>query len=263
MPDSVSNKQETVSRTLLVALMVSLVCSAVVASAAVALRPLQLENQRQDVRRNILRVAGLLEEGGELDEAFERIEPRVVDFETGQYTDAVDPETFDALAAARDPQLSVAVPPGIDQARVGRRAKLGLVYLVRDGDAIDRIILPVSGYGLWSTMYGFIALEPDGNTVADVVFYEHGETPGLGDQIANRDWNARWEEKRIYDPSGAVKFEVIKGPVSANDPQAEYKVDGISGATLTGDGVTRLVGYWLGEHGYGPYLKTLNLGEGT
>ncbi|MGB5809872.1 MAG: FMN-binding protein, partial [Polyangiales bacterium] len=113
------------------------------------------------------------------------------------------------------------------------------------------------------TMYGFIALEPDGNTVADVTFYDHAETPGLGDQIADPAWRARWREKRLYDPSGSLRFEVVKGSVAKEDPLAPYRVDGISGATLTGNGVTHLIRYWLGDHGYGKYLQRLREGGST
>lgn len=258
-----SSGAESTSKTLLIALLVSLACSSLVASAAVLLRPYQIENQRLDMRRNILEVAGFLETEGDIDELFQSVEPRVVDLATGAYLDDVDPASFEALDAARDPQLSVAVPPELDQARIGRRSKWGLVYLVRRDGAILKIILPVSGYGLWSTMYGFISIESDGNTVADITFYDHGETPGLGDQITKPAWRSGWQGKRIYGPSGDVQIEVIKGRVPKEDPLASYRVDGISGATLTGNGVTHLVQYWLGDHGYGPYLRALREGGGT
>ena len=246
--------KESVSRTLGVALLVSLVCSSLVASAAVVLKPLQVENERLDVQRNILAVAGLLDAEGDIDALFATVEPKLVDFETGEYVETIDPAVFDAEAAAKDPEQSVEVPPEIDRARIGRRPNVGLVYLVKDGDTIERIILPIYGYGLWSTMYGFLALEPDANTVADITFYAHGETAGLGDQVASPSWQALWRGKRVYGESGEVELQVGKGSVPKGDPNATYRVDGISGATLTGNGVTYLIQYWLGEHGYGPYL---------
>lgn len=255
--------KETVVKTLLVALFVSLVCSSLVASAAVLLKPRQVANELLDMRRNILEVAGLLEPGADVDEAFQSIETRLIDFETGAYVEDADPERFDPFDAVKDPERSVAVPPEIDRARVSRRARWGLVYLVVEAGAVQRIILPVSGYGLWSTMYGFISVEADGNTVVDITFYDHGETPGLGDQIAKPAWRALWQNKRLYDESGVLQVEVVKGRVSADDPLAPYRVDGISGATLTGNGVTHLLRYWLGDHGYGPYLRTIREGDGT
>jgi len=236
-------KTETVARTLLVAFFVSLVCSSLVASAAVLLQPRQVANAILDARRNILAVAGLLEPDGDVNELYESIEPRVVDLATGAYVEDIDPESFDPVEAAKDPEP--------------------LVYLVRTDGEVSKIILPVSGYGLWSTMYGFLALEADGNTVADITFYAHGETPGLGDFIAKPAWRALWRDKRVFDESGTPKIEVVKGRVSPGDPLADYRVDGVSGATLTGNGVTKLMQYWLGDHGYGPYLHNIQRGGGT
>lgn len=248
-------RRESVPRTLLVAFFVSLVCSSLVASAAVMLKPRQVANAVLDVRKNILRAAGLLEPDADVNELFSRIEPRVIDYATGAYVDDVDPETFDPVEAARDPELGLDIPSKLDVARVGRRARLGLVYFVREGDEVIRIILPVSGYGLWSTLHGFLALEPDANTVADIVFYSHAETAGIGDFLTKEAWRAGWPGKRAYDETGELRLQVSKGRVAAEDPLRDYRVDGVSGATLTGNGVTNLVRYWLGEHGYGPFLR--------
>jgi Na+-transporting NADH:ubiquinone oxidoreductase subunit C len=256
------SKTDTVVGTLLVALVVSLVCSSLVASAAVVLKPRQVANAILDMRRNILEVAGLMDPDRDVDELFDGIEPRVVDLETGAYVEDIDPEAFDPAEAAKDPERSVEVPAEIDVARVGRRAQHALVYLVRQDGEVTKIILPVSGYGLWSTMYGFLALEADGNTVADITFYAHGETPGLGDFIAKPPWRELWRGKRAFDESGEPKLRVVKGRVSADDPLGDHHVDGVSGATLTGNGVTKMMQYWLGDHGYGPYLRSIQ-GGGT
>lgn len=260
IPKQPSVKRESVTRTLLVAFFVSLVCSSLVASAAVVLKPRQIANALLDVRKNILEVAGLLQPEGDVNELFAAVEPRVIDLETGAYLDDVDPEDFDPAQARKDPELSVVIPAELDVARVGRRSKRAVVYLVRDQGEITRIILPVSGYGLWSTLYGFLALEPDGNTVADIIFYSHGETAGIGDFLTKEPWRARWPGKRVYDDAGELRLEVFKGRVAADDPLAAYRVDGVSGATLTGNGVTNLIRYWLGDHGYGPFLKNIQGG---
>ncbi len=253
--------RESVRRTLLVAFLVSLVCSSLVASAAVVLKPRQVANALLDVRRNILEVAGLMAPGADVNELFAAIEPRTVDLETGTYVDDADLRGFDPLRAARDPELSVVVPPELDVARIGRRAKRGRVYVVREAGEVRRIILPISGYGLWSTLYGFIALEPDGNTVADIVFYEHGETAGIGDFVTKDAWRAGWPGKRAYDEEGELRLEVFKGRTAPDDPLADYRVDGVSGATLTGNGVTNLIRYWLGDHGYGRFLRNIQGGD--
>lgn len=251
-------RRESASRTLLVAFFVSLVCSSLVASAAVVLKPRQVANALREVRKNILEVAGLMEPGADVNALFAAIEPRVVDLETGAYVDDVDPHTFDPVRAAKDPDLSIEIPPELDVARVGRRAKRARVYLVREAGEVTRIILPVSGYGLWSTLYGFLALEPDGNTVADIVFYAHAETAGIGDFVTKAAWRAGWPGKRVYDDKGALRLEVFKGHVGADDPLVDHRVDGVSGATLTGNGVTNLIRYWLGDHGYGPFLRNIH-----
>jgi Na+-transporting NADH:ubiquinone oxidoreductase subunit C len=230
---SPGGKTETVGRTLLVAFLVSLVCSSLVASAAVVLKPRQVANALLDMRRNILEVAGLMEPEGDVNELYESIDRRVVDLEAGAYVEGVDPEG---------------------------NPELGIVYLVQHEGEVSRIILPVSGYGLWSTLYGFLALGADANTIADITFYAHGETPGLGDFIAKPAWRELWRDKRVFDESGDLKIEVIKGRVPVDDPLADYRVDGVSGATLTGNGVTKLLQHWLGDDGYGPYLRDVREG---
>lgn len=259
-PREPRRRKESVLRTLAVAFFVSLVCSALVASAAVLLKPRQVANAVLEMRRNILDVAGLLEPGRGLNELFDRVEPRIVELDTGAYRDDLDPSAFDPERASKDPETSILVPPELDIARIGRRAKQARVYLVVEEGEVTRIVLPISGYGLWSTMYGFLALEPDGNTVADIVFYSHGETAGIGDFVGKPEWRALWTGKRVYDAEGELRLGIIKGRVSKDDPEAEYQVDGVSGATLTGNGVTNIIRYWLGDHGFGRYLDTIRQG---
>ena len=247
--------RDSISNTLIVAVGLSLVCSVIVSSAAIVLKPVQEKNEEEFRQQIILEVAGLMEPGGNIEELFGAIEPRMVDLASGDYTEAVDPSTFDALMAAGDPELGIAIPDDLDIAGIGRRAKYAPVYLVRNGDAVGQIILPVYGKGLWSTMLGYLSLEPDGTTVKGLRFYAHGETPGLGDQIDRDAWRDQWEGKQIFDVGDEPQIRVIKGTVPADAPDAQYKIDGLSGATLTANGVTYLVQYWTGMHGFGPYLK--------
>ena len=247
--------RDSISNTLTVAIGLSLVCSIIVASAAIVLKPVQKKNEELFRQQIILEVAGLMEPGGDIDELFAKIEPRMVDLDTGEYTDAIDPAEFDALSAANDPQLGVAIPADLDEARISRRAKYAPVYLVRHGEEIDQLILPVYGKGLWSTLLGYLALEPDGNTIKGLRFYSHGETPGLGDQIDKPAWRDLWVGKQVYGDQSEPRIRVIKGRVPPNAPDAAHEIDGMSGATLTGNGVTGLVQYWTGPDGFGPYLK--------
>ena len=142
----------------------------------------------------------------------------------------------------------------MDIANIKRRERYAKVYLLRDGDEIETIILPIRGYGLWSTMYGFIALEADGNTVSGLSFYEHGETPGLGDKIEDPRWLGLWPGKKVYDADGEPQLEVIRRREATDDP---HSIDGITVETLTCPGVTNMLAFWLGGQGYGPYLRGL------
>jgi Na+-transporting NADH:ubiquinone oxidoreductase subunit C len=120
-------------------------------------------------------------------------------------------------------------------------------------------VLPVHGYGLWSTMYGFVALKSDLNTVAGLGFYEHGETPGLGGEIDNPRWKGSWPGKKVYQGDD-VALSLIKGTVDTSRAGSEYQVDGLAGATLTSRGVTNMVHFWMGEQGFGPFLTNLKAG---
>ncbi len=248
------------TKTVLVALLLCLVCSVVVSTAAVSLRPLQEANKALDKKRNILQIAGMMREDVSIDEAFELIEARVVDLKTGEYLDSVDPANYDQRKAAKDPAASRALSKDEDVASIRRRADQATVYLVRDQEELKTIILPIHGYGLWSTMYGFIALEGDAQTISGFGFYEHAETPGLGGEIDNPQWKAQWPGKLVYDDSGDVAIEVMKGAVGEATPQPQFKVDGLAGATLTSRGVTNLLRFWLGEQGFKPYLERIRQG---
>jgi Na+-transporting NADH:ubiquinone oxidoreductase subunit C len=256
MSDKKDFDRDSISNTLKVAIGLSLVCSVIVSSAAIVLKPVQEKNEEEFRQQIILDVAGLMQPDGNIEELFAAIEPRMVELETGDYSDAVDPATFDTLMAAGDPELGIAIPDDKDIAGIGRRAKYAPVYLVKDGAHIDQVILPVYGKGLWSTMLGYLSVAPDGNTVRGLRFYAHAETPGLGDQIDKKPWRTQWVGKLVYDGGDEPQIRVIKGLVPTGAAGAEHMIDGLSGATLTGNGVTGLVQYWTGPHGFGPYLKT-------
>ncbi|UJJ31253.1 Na(+)-translocating NADH-quinone reductase subunit C [Halopseudomonas maritima] len=257
-----SSKKESVVRTLTVALLVCLVCSVVVSAAAVALKPVQTTNRLQDKQRNILQIAGLYEEGRSIQEQFQQITPRLVDLRTGEFSDAQDPLTFDQQKASKDPDMSQQLTGEQDIASIRRRADYSTVYVVENPDgSIKTLILPIHGYGLWSTLYGFMALESDLETVVGLGFYQHAETPGLGGEVDNPNWKAQWQGKVVYDESGDVDISVVKGSVDPNSPKAEHQVDGLAGATLTSRGVESLVRFWLGEDGFGPFLDHLRAGE--
>jgi len=252
---------ESMKKVLTVAIVLCLVCSVVVSAAAVLLRDAQQANKALDKKRNILAAAGLLQEGVSVEKQFEKVQIKAIDFASGTFTDAVNPETYDQRKASKDPKLSSAVDDEKDIAKINRQADYGLVYIVNnDNGDLDKIILPVKGYGLWSTLYGFLALQADFNTVAGLGFYEHAETPGLGGEVDNPLWKAKWPGKKVYD-EGAVRLTILKGEVDNSNPAAQYQIDGLSGATLTSKGVDNLIQYWMGENGYAKFLSNLKAGE--
>lgn len=253
--------KNSIQYTLKVALLLCIVCSVVVSTAAVMLKPLQQANKARDFKSNILSAAGLLEDGKTVEQAFERVTTRIVDLETGQYTDAVSPEEYDQRNASRDPELSSSLDVERDLAKIGRQEHYAEIYLATDDQGQELLILPIRGYGLWGTLYGFLALESDYNTVVGLTFYEHKETPGLGAEVDNPSWKAIWEGKQLYNDEGELAIAVVKGSVDSGTPNAEHKVDGLSGATLTSRGVHNLLQFWFGEDGYKPFLENLKKGE--
>ena len=210
---------DSLEKTFAVALALCFVCAILVSVSAVALKPLQLHNKALDMKKNILEVAGLMQEDTDIDQAFsEMIEAKIVNIETGDYVDDIDVASYDQRKAAKDPAQNISIPKDQDFASIKRKAKNAKVYLVKKGDQIQSIILPVHGYGLWSTMYGFLAVEADGQTVQSINFYDQAETPGLGGEVVNPSWRALWQGKKIYNAAGEPVLKLIKGSVNPSDP---------------------------------------------
>mgnify|MGYP003385089861 CR=1 FL=1 len=254
-------KKETTSRTIIVALVLCIVCSLVVSSAAVLLKDRQNVNKKIDRYTNILAAAGMLNTQGDIEEQFNKlVTSRVVDLEAGLFTDEVSSEGFDQLRSSKDSSMSINLSGDEDIAKISRRENFALVYLVETEGKLSKIILPVRGYGLWSTLHGYLALENDGDTIAGLGFYQHTETPGLGGEVDNPKWKALWPGKKVYK-NDDVEIHLIKGSVDPASASAEYQIDGLAGATLTSQGVTNLVHFWLGEQGFQKFLSNLRLGE--
>ncbi len=250
-------------RTMTIAALLCVVCSVGVSVAAVKLRPVQEYNKALDKQKNILLAAGLYEDGVNIDQVFrERIRAQVVDLDSGSILPDVNAATVDERQLAKDPAQSIAIPPERDIAGIRRRAKIAVIYQVVDGESVQQVVLPVNGKGLWSTLYGFLAVDAEISAVSGIGFYEHAETPGLGGEVDNPRWRAIWKGKRLYDEQGELRIELVKSAVDQTRPEAIYQIDGLSGATLTNRGVHQLVRYWLGEDGFGKYLDRLRQGGG-
>ncbi|MBQ0794014.1 MAG: Na(+)-translocating NADH-quinone reductase subunit C [Oleispira antarctica] len=262
-----ASNNDSIQKTLLVAILLCLVCSIIVAGAAVSLKPLQIANKQLDKNKNILAAAGLLVEGESIEEQFKQITTRIVNLETSAYaTDAelaeitaagFNPDAFDQKKSSKAPELSSKLDADKDIASIKRLEKFAAIYTIEKDGNIETMVLPIHGYGLWSTLYGFIALEGDLETIVGLGFYSHGETPGLGGEVDNPSWKAQWVGKKLYDSQGELAIQVVKGKAAPGDVNS---VDGLSGATLTSRGVSNLVNFWLGDDAFGTFLSTAKAG---
>ena len=244
---------------------VAVVASILVATSAVVLRDRQEFNAVLDMRKKVLGVADLMPAGTtltpiEITDRFEtNIIPLVITLATGVPDDTIDPDSFDQRAATVDPATSRPAPA--NPARVTRLPIHAQVFhVVEDGD-LTAVILPIVGAGLWSTMYGFIALSPDLRTITGLTFYEHGETAGLGGEIDNPRWQGLWRGRQAFDDAWTPRVTVIKG--AAGSPEEDpYSIDGLAGATITARGVTNTIHFWLVPEGFGPYLAFYRMEAG-
>lgn len=236
---------------------VCLVASLFVAGSAVGLKDRQDANKLLDLQKKVLTVSGLMSPDDRLNEEeisalyAASIRPRAIDLKTGVLAPEIDPSVFDQIKASQDEALSFEAPKNLSKIR--RLPNNALVFDVVEGGELRALIFPIEGYGLWGTLYGYIALAPDARTVVGITFYKHKETPGLGGEVDNPRWKALWPGRLAFNDRGKVTLGVKKGAAGSvkEDP---YNVDGLSGATITSRGVTNLVRFWLGDDGYGPYL---------
>jgi Na+-transporting NADH:ubiquinone oxidoreductase subunit C len=257
------SRSPTTAYTIAFATLICVVCGVLVSSAAVVLKDRQEANNILDRKRNVLLASGLLRSGEtlspqQLDERFAPVVPVVIRLETGEPAPDIDPLTFDQRAATSDPERSEPAPK--NAAGVARLPEHALVYEVRDAaGALEMVVLPINGKGLWSTLYGYVALDSDGTTIRGITYYAHGETPGLGGEVDNPRWKALWPGRKAFGEAGNVEIEVIKG--TAGPPSEDpHRVDGLSGATITSRGVSSMLRFWLSEEGFGPYLERLHEG---
>ncbi|RUO61889.1 Na(+)-translocating NADH-quinone reductase subunit C [Pseudidiomarina insulisalsae] len=257
-----AKKNESLGKTLFVVITLCLVCAIVVSGAAVGLKPLQQKNAALDMQRNVLDAAGLLEPGVDVVELFnERVETKLVNLNTLEIVEQANglgPIAYDPIAAANKPEWSTTLEKSEDVAGIGTREDVTKLYFINDEDGnLQTLVVYVRGYGLWGTMYGLLALEPDLNTVRTINFYEHSETPGLGGEIQNPRWVAQWEGKEIYgDELEEVKLDIVKNPTQEN-----HDIDALSGATLTSNGVDNTIDFWFSEKAYRPLLEKIRKGE--
>ncbi|PWJ16954.1 FMN-binding protein [Jannaschia seohaensis] len=243
-------------KTIGVAFLVSAVSAAFVSGATVLLRPIQSANRAAEEQA---RIEALVENipgiGSLLSQAGGTLSTLVVDLTSGRAADGVTPATLDA--ALSDPANWSALEPEADLAGLGQRPDFAQIFLLRDGSGrVSLVLLPLSGQGYGGRLDAILALRGDMNTIAGIAITGHSETPGLGARIEEASWQASFPGTELRDTAGEMRFRVARGPASG-----VHEVDGITGATRTGLGVTRMVRFWLGPDGYGRLLDAIDRGE--
>ncbi len=256
--------KDGIANTLIVSLTLCIVCSLLVSGAAVALKPMQEKNKTLDRQKNIVSASGLGDprqmSTKELEELFDKRVKRVlVDLESGDVVEGAD-AAYDPRKAMKDAALNTDIESQFDIG-LAKREKQTWVYLVMgDKDEVEQVVLPIYGMGLWSTLYGYVAVDKDIRTIKGLTYYEHGETPGLGGEVENPNWKSKWVGKHIWKEDAPRDDENLMVGVAKGAPIAEkapYMVDGLSGATITSRGVDSMLKYWFSDDGFGPYLKNL------
>ncbi len=248
--------KDSIKNTIFIGLGLCLICAAVISFIAVGLKQLQKQNIILDQQKKIVAAANLEDFYGSVSDAYNSIEEIIIDLDTGNFTD-LDPSGYDLSKELQDNSKYINLSSAEDIATIKVRENYSKVFLEYRDDELNTVILPVRGYGLWGILYGYLAISNDLNTIVGLEFYEHKETPGLGAEIDNPAWKALWNGKKLFDDEGNLLIKVVKGKVAMNEADSNYKVDGLSGATLTSNGVTNLLAFWLGDLGYLKFLSNL------
>ena len=214
------------------ALGVCVVVSTLLSTTATVLKDRQDRAVELDRKRNVLIAFGVDmygEDGRRLDGT------QVVNIFTSRVSEVI-------LDGATGEIIEGVTSADIDPRELRDKSRFMPLFKWVEDDAFTKVAFPISGQGLWSTIYGFLALERDLATIAGITFYRHGETPGLGGEI-ERDWfMSQFAGKQLFKDGVPVDFEVVKGGAARRYPEGSYKaVDGISGATITGNGVQNFV----------------------
>ena len=246
---------ESRTKTILVAFLVSAISAALVSGATVWLRPIQAANRAAEEQARIAAlVQGIPGMSDLLEQSGGTLSTVVIDLDRGRAAAEVTPATLEAALA--DPANWTVLDAGQNIAGLGQRPNFVQVYLLRDGDTVSLLLLPLSGQGYGGRIDAIMALRGDMNTIAGIAVTQHSETPGLGARIEESSWRASFPGTELRDASGELLFHVARGPASG-----VHEVDGITGATRTGRGVTQMVRFWLGPDGYGPLLDAIERGE--
>ncbi|MFZ5571282.1 MAG: NADH:ubiquinone reductase (Na(+)-transporting) subunit C [Thermodesulfobacteriota bacterium] len=246
-------QRQSNSYTLLFSFGVAFACALLLALASQALKPRQDLAQEADIKRNILQALGLMKAvGNDACDIRESSGEKCADIACC-YRENVKVFIVDSSGAPAESNLKaeqIDLAREMDKAPAERR--LPVFTRVKDG-TVTAYCFPVYGKGLWSSIYGYVALERDLDTVLGITFHKQGETPGLGGEIQSLEFRRNFNGKKVFDAKGAlVAVAVMKGKAATALPESLHQVDGITGATITGKGVTALLKKSLAL--YEPYI---------
>ncbi|MEJ6394592.1 FMN-binding protein [Gymnodinialimonas sp. 2305UL16-5] len=244
------------TKTIVMAFLVSAFSAALVSGATVVLRPIQSANRAAEEQARIeALVQGIPGMSELLVQAGGTLSTVVVDLGSGRAADGVTPDTLNAALA--DAGNWTALDPGADLAGLGQRPDYAQVFLLRnEAERVSLVLLPLSGQGYGGRIDAILALQADTNTIAGIAITAHSETPGLGGRIDEASWQASFPGTQLRDAGGEMRFRAARGNASGM-----HEVDGITGATITTRGVTQMVRFWMGPDGYGPLLDAIRRGE--
>ncbi|MBL4815853.1 Na(+)-translocating NADH-quinone reductase subunit C [Shewanella sp.] len=256
-------KKDSVVGTMIFIITLSLLCSFMITGTAELLKERKLVKKRDELKRYVLMASDVDIQGDKDFRAiFEKsVTPLLINIESGaiEPKERVEVMNFDERMAAINPEKSRKLERKKDKARIKTRADQVRVFQVFDEDGkLASLVLPIYGKGLWSIIYGYVALKPDFNTIENVVFYEHGETPGIGDFLNETEWTDKFRGKQIFDAKGKPVLKIVKGGAKEGDI---HGVDAVSGATMTGRGVQRSIQFWFGSEGFKVFLDKLKASE--
>ena len=237
-----------------VAFGVSLVCSLLVSSVHLLLQPRRTANleqyQKELFSAFVENIPGL--STSMLSSAIDGMQSKVIDLTTGWYSTDYSTDEVDLQQFSENPTLSIAIPAEADVAGLQRRSNFAPVYILENEGKPEYVILQLMGYGYQSLIKSWIILGSDLNTVQSLTIYEQNETPGLGSRITSESWQKNFEGKQLHDNSGERMLVVVKAGTAT-----DFEVDGITGATRTGNGISNMIGFWFGELGYRRFLEKL------
>ena len=237
MEEKTVNKTNTNGYTFIFAIIMVLVVASVLAFTATSLKPLQSENVRNEKMQNILATVGIETTRDSAQALYDQYITETVSLtEDGSVDESVDAFEVDLTKELRRPVKEQVYP-----------------LYIADIEGSKYYIIPLRGKGLWDAIWGYISLKDDVNTVKGAVFDHKGETPGLGAEITQAWFQERFSDEKIFDENGnLVGVSVVKGS-KGNADKADNQVDAISGATITGNGVSDMISERL-QH-YLPYFK--------